>query len=50
MFTLYNSLTRSIDPFTPARGAEGIQKGGKLVEGIGLSVQSNLEGAKVTIS
>jgi CRISPR/Cas system-associated exonuclease Cas4 (RecB family) len=49
VLTLANHVPLSIETFTPARGAEGIQKGGKLVEGTGLAIQSNLEGAKVTV-
>jgi len=50
VLALANHVPLSIDPFTPARGAEGIQKGGKLVEGVGLTITSNLDGAKVTVS
>ena len=50
VLTLPNHVPLAIEPFTPARGAEGIQKTGKLVEGVGLAIESNLDGAKVTVS
>ena len=48
--TLPKHVPLTIAPFTPERGAEGITKGGKIVEGVTLNVQSNLDNAKVTIS
>jgi hypothetical protein len=48
--TLPKHVPLVIDPFTPARGAEGITKGGKILEGVTLTIQSNLDNAKVTIS
>ena len=48
--SLANHVPLTIDPFTPARGAEGIQKGGTLKEGQSLHVETNLDNAKVTIT
>jgi len=48
--TLPKHVPLTIEAFTPARGAEGITKGGKLVEGVPLMLETNLDNAKVTIS
>lgn len=48
--TLPHHVPLVIDPFTPGRGAEGITKGGKLVEGVPLKIDTNLDNAKVTVS
>jgi hypothetical protein len=40
----------SLEPFTPGRGAAGITKGGKLLEGVTLKIATNLDNAKVTIA
>jgi hypothetical protein len=48
--TMPNHVPLAIEPFTPARGAEGITKGGKLLDGVTLTIQTNLENAKVTVS
>ncbi|MBV8762217.1 MAG: PEGA domain-containing protein [Deltaproteobacteria bacterium] len=48
--TLANHVPLTLDPFTPARGAEGIQKGGTLKEGQTLHIDTNLDNAKVTVS
>ncbi len=50
VLTLANHVPLTIDPFTPARGAEGIQKGGTLKEGQSLHIETNLDNTKVTVS
>jgi hypothetical protein len=50
-FTLYmpRHVPLVIEPFTPGRGAQGLEKGGDLVEGAILHITATLEG-KVTVS
>jgi len=50
MLTLANHVPLTLDPFTPARGAEGIQKGGTLKEGQTLHLETNIDNAKVTVT
>jgi hypothetical protein len=50
VLTMPNHVPLAIESFTPGRGAEGITKGGKLLEGVSLTIQTNLDNAKVTIS
>lgn len=49
MLTLPNKVPVVIEPFTPARGSDDIVRNGKLVDGVTLSITSNLEG-KATVS
>jgi hypothetical protein len=49
MLTLPKKVPAVIEPFTPARGADGVVKQGKLVDGFTLTVASNLDG-KVTVT
>ncbi|MDB4955325.1 MAG: hypothetical protein JWO36_2894, partial [Myxococcales bacterium] len=49
MLTLPHHVPYVIEPFTPARGSDGVEKSGKLVEGVTLHIESNLEG-KVKVS
>ncbi len=46
--TMPNKVPAAIEPFTPGRGASGLVRSAKLVDGRALSVSSNLEG-KVTV-
>jgi hypothetical protein len=48
--TLPKHVPLDVEPFTPARGAEGITKGGKLTDGVAVVFQTNLDSAKVAIS
>jgi hypothetical protein len=48
--TLPDHVPLTIAPFTPERGAVGITKGGKLLEGAKLTIKTNLDNAKVTVS
>lgn len=48
--TMPNHVPLSIEAFTPGRGAEGITKGGKLLDGVPLTIQTNLDNAHVTIA
>jgi hypothetical protein len=48
--TLPNHVPLTVAPFTPERGAEGITKGGKILEGVKIAFTSNLDNAKVTVS
>lgn len=47
--TLPGMVPATLDPFTPARGATGIVKTGKLVAGAVLRVESTLTDAKVSV-
>ncbi|MBL0220839.1 MAG: PEGA domain-containing protein [Myxococcales bacterium] len=49
MLTMPNKVPALIEPFTPGRGADGVVKSGKLVDGALLNVDSNLEG-KASVS
>lgn len=49
VLTMPNKVPLVIEPLTPARGADGLVRGGKLVEGFALRVSSNLDG-KVSIA
>ncbi|MGE5185519.1 MAG: PEGA domain-containing protein [Acidobacteriota bacterium] len=49
VLTLPHHVPAVIEPFTPARGAEGIVKHGKLVEGREVHFEANLEG-KISIA
>lgn len=49
MLTMDGRVPVMIEPFTPARGADGIEKTGTLVAGTRLRVSSNLEG-RATVS
>jgi hypothetical protein len=42
--TLPGKLAADIEPFTPGRGAQGIVRSGKLVDGVELTVSSNVDG------
>jgi hypothetical protein len=47
--TLPHHVPAVIEPFTPARGAEGLEKSGKLVPGFVLHVEATLDG-KVSVA
>lgn len=44
VLTMPNKVPAVIEPFTPNRGADGVEKHGKLVDGAMLNVDSNLDG------
>lgn len=49
VLTMPAKVPAVLEPFTPARGADGVVKHGKLVDGWPLAVTSNLDG-KVTVA
>jgi hypothetical protein len=49
MLTMPNKVPAVIEPFTPGRGADGIVRSGKLVDGVTVKLHANLD-AKVKIT
>jgi hypothetical protein len=49
VLTMPHHVPVVIEPFTPSRGADGLEKGGKLVDGATLRVEATIDG-KVTVS
>ena len=49
MLTMPKHVPLVIEPFTPGRGAQGLEKGGDLVEGAALRIEATLAG-KITVS